>query len=31
MERREFVAFCLASAAASATDALAADAQPRRY
>jgi Rieske Fe-S protein len=33
MERREFVAFCLASAASttSATSAVAADAQPRRY
>ena len=31
MERREFVAFCVASAAAAATSAVAADAQPRRY
>jgi len=31
MERREFVAFCLASTATSATNAVAADAQPRRY
>lgn len=31
MERREFVAFCAATAAAAATGTLAADAQPRRY
>ena len=31
MERREFVAFCVASAAAAATPPVAADAQPRRY
>ena len=31
MERREFVAFCVASAAAAATSAVAADAQLRRY
>src|SRR3982751_3896486 len=31
MQRREFVAFCAASAAAGATQALAADAQPRLY
>jgi Rieske Fe-S protein len=31
MERREFVAFCVASAASAATHAIAADAQPRRY
>ena len=31
MERREFVAFCAASAASAATRALADDAQPRRY
>ena len=31
MERREFVAFCVASAAAATTSAVAADAQPRRY
>jgi arsenite oxidase small subunit len=31
VERREFVAFCAASAAAAATGAVAADAQPRRY
>jgi arsenite oxidase small subunit len=31
MQRREFVAFCAASAAAAATQAVAADAQPRLY
>jgi arsenite oxidase small subunit len=31
MQRREFVAFCVASAAAAATQAVADDAQPRRY
>src|SRR2546423_15620089 len=31
MQRREFVAFCVASAAAAATHAVADDAQPRRY
>jgi arsenite oxidase small subunit len=31
MQRREFVAFCAASAASAATSALADDAQPRRY
>ncbi|HYR35140.1 MAG TPA: (2Fe-2S)-binding protein [Burkholderiales bacterium] len=31
MERREFVAFCVASAAAAATNAVGADAQPRHY
>jgi arsenite oxidase small subunit len=31
MQRREFVAFCAASAASAATGALADDAQPRRY
>jgi len=31
MERREFVAFCAAAAAAAATNAFPADAQPRRY
>src|ERR1700704_1644807 len=31
MERRDFVGFCVASAAAAATGGVAADAQPRRY
>src|SRR6266545_6945796 len=31
MERREFVAFCVASAAAAATPAVSADSQPRHY
>ena len=31
MQRREFVAFCAASAAAATTNAIGADAQPRRY
>src|SRR6476619_1352810 len=31
MQRREFVAFCVVSAAAAATHAVADDAQPRRY